>query len=93
MIMAIVFLFKKTDRSYLYYYCHDVEFINLHSIYFNPFWRVFIINNFDFDKMQAANNAVIGNATINARDFGAKFRSKKECYTFLCVNVGAYLPP
>ena len=33
------------------------------------------------------------NATINARDWGAKFRSKKECYSFLCVPVGAYLPP
>ena len=28
-----------------------------------------------------------------AKTFSAKFRSKKEVWTFLTVEVGAYLPP
>ena len=30
---------------------------------------------------------------LNAKTFSAKFRSKKEVWNFLAVDVGAYLPP
>ena len=30
---------------------------------------------------------------ITTKEFAAKFRSKTEVYTFLTVDVGAYLPP
>ncbi len=29
---------------------------------------------------------------ITAKEFAAKFRSKREVYNFLAVQVGAYLP-
>ncbi len=28
-----------------------------------------------------------------AAQFAAKFKSKRECHRFLCVDVGAYIPP
>ena len=30
---------------------------------------------------------------ITTSEFSAKFRAKNEVYTFLAVDVGAYLPP
>ena len=30
---------------------------------------------------------------ITTSEFSAKFRSKNEVYTFLAIDVGAYLPP
>ena len=30
---------------------------------------------------------------IAAAEFAAKFKSKRECHRFLCIDVGAYLPP
>ena len=29
---------------------------------------------------------------INSNEFASKFRSKRECYTFLTLDVKAYLP-
>ena len=31
--------------------------------------------------------------TINVKDFAAKYRSKREVYTFLTIDGNAYLPP
>ena len=31
--------------------------------------------------------------SMAAKTFSAKFRSKKEVWTFLTIEVGAYLPP
>lgn len=30
---------------------------------------------------------------ITTNEFASKFRSKNEVYTFLVIDVGAYLPP
>ena len=30
---------------------------------------------------------------INVKDFAAKYRSKREVYTFLTIDGNAYLPP
>ena len=30
---------------------------------------------------------------IPAAEFAAKYRSKRECYNFLAVDAGTYLPP
>ena len=48
-----------------------------------------------------ANNAPMGQipvghptmARVSAKEFAAKFRSKRECYTFLAVECEVYLPP
>ena len=32
-------------------------------------------------------------AKISAKEFGAKFKSKRECYNFLAVECDIYLPP
>ena len=32
------------------------------------------------------------NIKISAAEFGAKYRSKRECYNFLSVDCGVYLP-
>ena len=29
---------------------------------------------------------------VSAAAFGAKYRSKRECYNFLAVDMGVYLP-
>ena len=29
---------------------------------------------------------------ITAKEFGAKFQSKRECFTFLTIDCHAYLP-
>ena len=33
------------------------------------------------------------NVNISAKEFEAKYKSKREIYTFLTVDAGAYLPP
>ena len=33
------------------------------------------------------------NAQVSAKEFGAKFQSKRECYTFLANECEVYLPP
>ena len=41
------------------------------------------------------NNAVMqppAKVRITAKEFAAKYRSKREVYNFLSVQVGAYLP-
>jgi len=30
---------------------------------------------------------------LSAVEFAAKYRSKRECYNFLAVDAGVYLPP
>ena len=30
---------------------------------------------------------------VSAKEFGAKFKSKRECYTFLATECEVYLPP
>ena len=30
---------------------------------------------------------------ISAKEFGAKFKSKRECYNFLAGDLDVYLPP
>ena len=30
---------------------------------------------------------------VNSNAFASKFQSKRECYTFLTLDVKAYLPP
>ena len=30
---------------------------------------------------------------ISAKEFGAKFKSKRECYNFLAGELDVYLPP
>ena len=30
---------------------------------------------------------------VSAKEFAAKFQSKRECYNFLASDVGIYLPP
>ena len=30
---------------------------------------------------------------VSAKEFAAKFKSKRECYTFLAVEGDIYLPP
>ena len=32
-------------------------------------------------------------AQISAKEFAAKFQSKRECYHFLAYECGVYLPP
>jgi hypothetical protein len=34
-----------------------------------------------------------GNVHISAAEFAAKYKSKREIYTFLTVDAGAYMPP
>ena len=44
---------------------------------------------------QQNNNAVMGppgKVKITAAAFGAKYKSKREVYNFLAVDVGIYLP-
>ena len=41
--------------------------------------------------MQPFPNPVRPKQKINAQSFSAKFSSKRECYFFLTVEVGAYL--
>ena len=46
----------------------------------------------------ANNNMQIGDnqpavAQISAKEFAAKFQSKRECYVFLAVENNVYLPP
>ena len=41
--------------------------------------------------MQASQQ--VDKVRITTSEFSAKFRSKNEVYTFLAVDVGAYLPP
>ena len=31
--------------------------------------------------------------TISAKEFAAKFKSKRECYNFLASELDVYLPP
>ena len=33
------------------------------------------------------------NAQVSAKEFAAKFNSKRECYTFLAQECDVYLPP
>ena len=33
------------------------------------------------------------NAQVSAKEFAAKFKSKRECYTFLANECEVYLPP
>lgn len=32
------------------------------------------------------------NRFISAQEFGARFKSKRECHRFITVDAGAYLP-
>ena len=32
-------------------------------------------------------------AQVSAKEFAAKFKSKRECYQFLAVDCNVYLPP
>jgi len=44
---------------------------------------------------QDANHNVRGPARkvqVSASSFAAKYRSKRECYNFLAVDMGVYLP-
>ena len=41
--------------------------------------------------MQASNQS--NKVRVTTNEFSAKFRSKNEVYTFLAVDVDAYLPP
>ncbi len=36
---------------------------------------------------------MVDNVNISAKEFEAKYKSKREVYTFLTVDAGAYLPP
>ena len=36
--------------------------------------------------------AAASKVKINAKDFAAKYKSKREVYNFLSVDVGVYLP-
>ena len=36
--------------------------------------------------------AVATKVKINAKDFAAKYKSKREVYNFLSIDVGVYLP-
>jgi hypothetical protein len=47
--------------------------------------------------MQGNNDGQIGNQgpqhqQISAKEFAAKYNSKRECYNFLAVDAGVYLP-
>ena len=33
------------------------------------------------------------NAQVSAKEFSAKFKSKRECYNFLAAECSVYLPP
>ena len=39
-----------------------------------------------------ANQAQGGKVLVSAVAFAAKYRSKRECYNFLAVDMGVYLP-
>jgi hypothetical protein len=41
------------------------------------------------EQIDTGNKAVV---RVNANEFRAKYKSKKECFNFLTVQVGAYLP-
>ena len=43
--------------------------------------------------MQAANPIANQGARISSKEFGAKYRSKREIYNFLACDVGVFLPP
>ena len=32
-------------------------------------------------------------ARVSAKEFAAKYQSKRECYTFVAVECGIYVPP
>ena len=34
-----------------------------------------------------------GTENVNVKAFSSKFRGKRECWNFLAVDVGAFLPP
>ena len=34
-----------------------------------------------------------GTVKITAKEFAAKYHTKRECYNFFAVDVGVYLPP
>ena len=42
--------------------------------------------------MQPMPQIPIANVKVSAQQFAAKYRSKRECYNFLSVDVGVYLP-
>ena len=35
----------------------------------------------------------ITNARVSAKEFAAKFKSKRECYDFLAIDCNVFLPP
>ena len=50
-----------------------------------------MINDLNNDDGGPAQNQQI--SQISAKEFAAKFKSKRECYTFLAVEGDIYLPP
>ena len=44
------------------------------------------------DNQNQIASASIANVNISASAFAAKYRSKRECYNFLAVDCGIYLP-
>ena len=44
--------------------------------------------------INSSNDKAINNTeNVNVKAFSSKFRGKKECWNFLAVDVGAFLPP
>ena len=42
--------------------------------------------------MQPMPQIPVAKVKVSAQQFAAKYRSKRECYNFLSVDVGVYLP-
>ena len=44
-------------------------------------------------NMQQQQPRHVTNAQVSAKEFAAKFKSKRECYNFLAGDCECYLPP
>ena len=47
----------------------------------------------DNENMQEIADGENKNEKVSAKEFAAKYQSKRETYNFLACDVGAYLPP
>ena len=51
------------------------------------------MSQIDGNDLAQINGGNVPNAQVSAKEFAAKFQSKRECYVFLAQECDIYLPP
>ena len=71
------------------------EFIFILNIRYNQFKLLIYLDKMESNnaQMQVIPNGAPQKVKISAKEFQAKYRSKRECYNFLACDVGVYLLP